>query len=197
MSNEQTWEGQFGNDYTSRCDIDYSPRKKFWGDLFYLIKPRNVLEVGCGAGQNLDIISDYLPHKTGAWGCDINLKAINLLHSRHKSLNAVKCSGFDLPFKDDMFDLVFTVGVLIHQRPEEVDVMMQEIIRVSKKHVLSMEYENEIFLEIPYRGKTEALFRGPYGDIYEKKYGLRLVTSGLAKKEDGFDNLGWKLLSKF
>lgn len=196
MSNVQLWAGDFGDAYTTRCDTDYTPRMKFWGDIIYKTRAGTVLEVGCNTGQNLDIISEYLPVRSNAWGCDVNQKALHMLHSRHRDLNAVKCSGFDIPFKDDYFDLVFTAGVLIHQKPEEVEVMMQEIIRVSKRYVLSMEYENDIFEEIPYRGNEGALFRGPFGDIYEKKYGLRLISSGKAGKEDGFDELGWRLLSK-
>lgn len=194
MSNVDLWAGSFGDDYTVRCEKDYTPRMKFWGDIIYRTKIKSVLEVGCNTGQNIGLISEYLP--TFAWGCDVNQKAINTLHVRHKELNAVRCSGFDLPFKDDYFDLVFTAGVLIHQSPSEVEIMMQEIIRVSNKFVLAMEYGNDIFEEIPYRGQNGALFRGPYGDIYEKKYGLRLVDHGFVKKEEGWDDLNFWLFSK-
>ena len=196
MSNVDLWSGQFGDDYTTRCEKDYSPRNKFWGDVICRTKIRNVLEIGCNTGQNLDIIGEYLPKRSCAWGCDVNQKALNVLHVRHKDINAVKCSGFDLPFRDDYFDLVFTAGVLIHQQPSEIDIMMQEIIRVSHNYVLAMEYAGEIFEEIPYRGKESALFRGPYGDVYEKKYGLRLINSGILSKEDGWDDLYFWLLSK-
>jgi ubiquinone/menaquinone biosynthesis C-methylase UbiE len=144
----------------------------------------------------LDIIAQHLPTYGNAWGCDVNQKALNISHIRHKEINAVKCSGFNLPFRDDYFDLVFTAGVLIHQSPSEVEVMMQEIIRTSGKYVLALEYANDIFEEIPYRGNKDALFRGPYGDIYEKKYGLRLVEYGHMGKEEGFDDINFWLLSK-
>ena len=197
MSNEQIWAGQFGDDYTARCDKDYTPRIKFWGDIIYKTRIKNVLEVGCGAGQNIDIISKFLPRKSNAWGCDVNQKALRILRQRHNELNAVSCSGFDIPFKDEWFDLVFTAGVLIHQKPAEVDVMIQEIIRVSRQYVLAMEYANDIFEEVPYRGQKEALFRGPFGDLYEKKYGLKLIDTGFVNKEAGFDDLTWWLLSKY
>jgi pseudaminic acid biosynthesis-associated methylase len=196
VSNADLWAGQFGDDYTARCDKDYSPRHKFWGDIIYKAKIRTVLEVGCNTGQNIDIISDYLPSRSNAWGCDVNQKALDLLHERHKELNAVKCSGFDLPFRDEYFDMVFTAGVLIHQQPSEIDIMMQEIIRVSHRYVLCMEYYSDIFEEVPYRGKESALFKGPYGDVYEKKYGLKLIDTGFMGKGEGFDDLTWHLLSR-
>lgn len=196
MSNVDLWAGSFGDDYTVRCDRDYTPRTKFWGDIIYNTKAKNVLEVGCNTGQNLDLISEYLPKPDNAWGCDVNRKALNVCHVRHKELNVVRCSGFDLPFRDNYFDLVFTAGVLIHQPPSEVEVMMQEIIRVSSRFVLALEYSNDIFEEIPYRDKVGALFMGPYGDIYEKKYGLRPVDYGFLVKESGFDAVNYWLLSK-
>jgi pseudaminic acid biosynthesis-associated methylase len=197
VSNEHIWAGKFGDDYTARCDKDYTPRMKFWGDIIYKTRAKNILEVGCGAGQNIDILSKYLPKKDNAWGCDVNQKALRILKQRHSDLNAVSCSGYNLPFKDDWFELVFTAGVLIHQKPEEVDVMVQEIIRVSRKYVLAMEYESEMFEEVPYRGQKEALFKGPFGALYEKKYGMKLVDTGFVGKEAGFDDLTWWLLRKY
>jgi len=196
VSNEALWAGQFGDDYTVRCDKDYSPRIKFWGDIVYKAKFKNVLEVGCGGGQNISLLAKYLPAPSNAWGCDINQRALTGLRTKYRELNAVRCSAFDLPFRDDYFDMVFTAGVLIHQKPEEVDIVMQEIIRCSNRYVLCMEYDNPIFEEIHYRGKAGALFRGPYGDVYEKKYGLKLIDKGFAGKEDGFDDLTVHLLSK-
>lgn len=198
MSNVDLWESSFGDSYTVRCDKDYSPRNKFWGDIICRTQVKRVLEVGCNTGQNLDIIAGYLPKPdNNAWGCDVNRMALSLCRTRHGDLNVVKCSGFDLPFKDNYFDLVFTAGVLIHQKPSEVEIMMQEIIRVSHHYVLALEYGNDIFDEIPYRGNDGSLFKGPYGEVYEKKYGLRLINTGFLGKGDGFDDLTFWLLSKF
>lgn len=196
MSNVDLWSGTFGDDYTVRCDKDYSPRTPFFGGIMALTKAMTILEVGCNTGQNLDIIAQCLPTPSNAWGCDVNQRALNISHIRHKEINTVKCSGFDLPFRDSYFDLVFTAGVLIHQPPSEVETMMQEIIRVSGRYVLAIEYANDIFEEIPYRGNSSALFRGPYGDIYEKKHGLRLVEYGFLEKGEGFDDTNFWLLSK-
>jgi spore coat polysaccharide biosynthesis protein SpsF len=196
MSNVDLWAGTFGDEYSVRCDRDYSPRDKFWGEMIRNTKTRIILEVGCNTGQNLSLIAEYLPHRNNAWGCDVNQRALDICHIRHKEINAVKCSGFALPFKDDYFDMVFTAGVLIHQQPSEVETMMQEIIRVSGRYVLALEYANDTFKEIPYRGQDHTLFKGPYGDIYEKKYGLKLITSGFLTKETAFDDITFWLLCK-
>ena len=197
MSNEVLWAETFGDDYTVRNDRDYDPRRTFFMELFYKCQIGNVLEVGCNTGMNLDLIAQALPSEHYAWGCDVNRRALNTLHIRHKELNGVYASGFDLPFRDDYFDLVFTCGVLIHQKPEEVETMMQEIIRVSGRYVLAMEYDSPQFEEIPYSNQKESLFKGPYGEIYEKRYGLRLIETRKLGKEDGFDNVTSWLFAKY
>lgn len=196
MTNESLWYGSFGDEYTVRNDCDFLPRRNFWTRMMDLTDAQLVLEVGCSSGHNLELISDNLLKKCHAWGVDVNAKALSILHARRPGINAAQVTGFDLPFRDDYFDLVFTAGVLIHQRPEEVEMMMQEIIRVSAKYVLAVEYYNDIFLEVPYRGHDGALFKGPYGEIYERKYGLRLIERGRVGKADGFDDCFYWLLSK-
>jgi pseudaminic acid biosynthesis-associated methylase len=195
MSNEKMWAEDFGNQYTDRNDKDYSPRGDFFGAIMSESSIQSVLEVGCNTGMNLEIIRQWLPINS-AWGCDVNQYAIQELHNRHPQIQAVVASGFDIPFRDNYFDLVFTSGVLIHQKPTEVESVMQEIIRVSKKYVMAIEYYNEIFEEIPYRDHPGALFKGPFGDVYEKRYGLKLIECGKVDKEDGFDNCSFWLLEK-
>jgi SAM-dependent methyltransferase len=193
MSNEYQWSTTLGDEYTVRNDIDYSPRAKFWKYLLEKYPVRSVLEVGSNTGQNLELI---LPYCKTLWGVDINRKAVEVCHFRHREVNAVVNSGFDLPFKDGYFSLVFTAGVLIHQKPGEVQIMMEEIVRCAGDFVLAMEYANDIFEEISYRGGKETLFKGPYGAIYENKIGLRLLESGYLARKEGFDNVTYWLFAR-
>jgi pseudaminic acid biosynthesis-associated methylase len=197
VSNIELWEGSFGDEYVVRNDADFTPRREFFLDLFGRYPIDSILEVGCNNGMNLDIISETLMSANNAWGCDVNQKALNLLHTRHKELNAVWCSGYELPFKDYFFDCVMTCGVLIHQRPQEVESMMQEIMRVSSKYVLCMEYANDQFEEIPYRGNPEALFKGPYGSIYQNRYGMKLKETGFLDSSKGFDRITYWMLARY
>lgn len=195
FQNESLWEGTFGDKYIARNDDPFVERKPFWKKIVYDTGIRNVLEVGCNIGHNIVQIAEWLPKKSDAWGMDINEKAIHEVHVRHPGINAVIGSGFDLPFRDGQFDMAFTAGVLIHQLPDEAELMMQEIIRVSSKYVLAVEYGWEGFEEIPYGGPAGALWKGPYGEIYENKYGLRLVEKGFLDDEHGFDRCTYWLLS--
>lgn len=197
MTNEIIWTGKFGDDYTERNKtFPYEKRRDFFQNLVRANELKSVLEVGCNWGQNLALIAPYLPSPWRAWGVDINDSALLYGKQRNPKLQLCKASGFNLPFKDESFDLVFTAGVLIHQKPDEIDSFMQEIIRVARKYVLAIEYAGEVFEEIPYRGEDEALFKGPYGQVYEKRYGLRLLSDGFLGPESGFDNTTMWLLGK-
>jgi pseudaminic acid biosynthesis-associated methylase len=197
MSNEMLWAGEFGDAYTERCHMfPYVTRWKFLKSIIEDCRISSILEVGCNSGANLGIMKEYVPSPRNVWGCDINVNNINLVRQLWPEVQSVVASGFDLPFRDDYFDLVFTAGVLIHQKPTEIDAMMQEIIRVSGKYVMAIEYYEEIFREIDYRGGKETAFAGPYGDIYEKRYGLKLIDTGPIGEKDGFDNCTYWVFGK-
>ena len=197
MSNEMLWAGEFGNNYTARNEMfPYVSRWKFLKSVCedYIIK--SVLEVGCNTGFNLGIIKEHLASPHNIWGCDVNEYNIQQMRLRWPDIQSVYASGFDLPFKDDYFDLVFTSGVLIHQKPSEVESMMQEIIRVSAKYVIAIEYFEEVFRDVNYRAGKGTAFCGPYGDIYEKRYGLKQIASGHLDKEDGWDDCTYWIFRK-
>lgn len=199
MSNEMLWAGDFGTQYTGRNEMfPYASRWKFLNAIVsdHIIK--SILEVGCNTGFNLGMMREWMASPKNLWGIDINDYNIKQARERWPDCQFVYGSGFDLPFKDDMFDLVFTSGVLIHQKPEEVDAMMQEIIRVSGKYVMAIEYYEPAFRELTtYRGGPGTAYTGPYGDIYEKRYGLKLRETGLLEKDDGFDECTFWLLEKY
>jgi ubiquinone/menaquinone biosynthesis C-methylase UbiE len=172
----------------------YAARWKFLKSIVddYVIK--SILEVGCNTGFNLGMMKEWVPDPKRVWGCDVNEYNVHCVRERWPDIQAIYGSGFDLPFKDRCFDLVFTSGVLIHQEPTDVEAMMQEIIRVSAKYVMAIEYWTETFQEIKYRGGKDTAFSGPFGDVYSGRYGLQAIASGHVDRDEGFDNCHWWLL---
>jgi len=187
VSNEHIWSGTFGDEYNKRNDKGFAERQKWWDYVAEKYLFCNVLEIGCNKGHNLSAISIHLEHPSMAWGVDINETAIEMCKARNPGLNVVLSTGLDLPFKDHFFEMVFTAGVLIHQSPATVEHMMQEIIRVSSKYVMAIEYDADTFTEVPYRGLSKALFKGPFGDVYTGRYGLKLIEKLPVGVDVGFD----------
>lgn len=115
-------------------------RKKFLSMLGSVdFKDKNVLELGCGPGGNLQYVWEKFPSRLV--GADISSDMIALSKEKlPKEIELVKIDGTNLPFKDKEFDIVFTATVLQHNTDE---VMLKKIVaelcRVSKEKVYLFE----------------------------------------------------------
>src|SRR5690349_9698668 len=148
---EQLWKGDFGDAYTQRNSAAADRRKPFWDALFSDFPCCRVLEVGCNLGANLRWVStNVAAHEV--YGVDINESALAQLRGTIPSVNPVWGRARELPFRDRYFDMVFTMGVLIHQPPEALPIVMSEIVRCSRKYVLAGEYFSETPVDVAYRG---------------------------------------------
>ena len=190
---EELWAGDFGDSYTERNRNAYDARGFFWARLLNTYRVHRVLEVGCNAGGNLVHIQN---HETApvCVGVDINREALGALRDRVPAASGVMCSARSLPFVAGTFDLVITVGVLIHQPDESLQEVMGEVVRCSSKYILCAEYEAEVKTPIAYRGAPRSLFKRPYARLYEEFFpGLKSAARGTLTEKDGFDDVTWTL----
>jgi spore coat polysaccharide biosynthesis protein SpsF len=105
--------------------------------------------------------------------------------------------GRELPFRDRWFDLVFTMGVLIHQPEITLPLVMAEIVRCSRRNVLCGEYFAEQTTEVPYRNQSSALFKRNYGGIYQELFPeLRLLCQGFFSRDEGWDDITYWAFEK-
>lgn len=192
---EQLWSGEFGDAYVDR-NTEFAVRETFWNEVIDRTKPGRVLEVGCNIGGNLQWVSRRLPpHQV--FGADINNKALNRCRVDVPGVNAVWSPARELPFRDQFFDLVFTMGVLIHQPEETLPLVMAEMVRTSRRYVLCGEYFGQGTEEVPYRGEEGALFRRDYGGLFLQLFPqLRMTSSGFLGRDDGWDDVTWWLLER-
>lgn len=193
---ESLWTTEFGDDYVDRNRAAGDKRGAFWNELLLDMKVRNVLEVGCNMGANLRWVADHVPQQD-IWGIDVNQKALRELRNSMPDINAFWTAARELPFRDGLFDLVFTMGVLIHQPERSLPLVMSEIVRCSRRYVLCGEYFSEQTTEVAYRGQTGALFKRDYGRIYEELFPqLKLRRKGFLGKPEGWDDVTYWLFEK-
>lgn len=193
---EDLWAGPFGDDYVARNVDSYSHRGPFWEKILDRTGSRSVLEVGCNVGGNLKWIEPHV-EPGSLYGVDINLSAVIRLRERLQSVNSVWCPGRDLPFRDRMFDLVFTMGVLIHQPDATLPRVMSEMVRCSNRYVMCAEYHAERDIEVPYRGESGALFKRDYGGKFAEMFPeLDLVEGGFLSRDEGWDDVTWWLFRR-
>jgi ubiquinone/menaquinone biosynthesis C-methylase UbiE len=105
---------------------------------------QNVLEVGCGFGRNLELLSMAIDHPIEISGADISkqmLRQAGKIPNIDKN-NLHQASAGRQPFDDMTFDLVFTHGLLMHIEPKNLAETLREICRVSRKYVIIIEQIN-------------------------------------------------------
>jgi pseudaminic acid biosynthesis-associated methylase len=193
---EGVWGGEFGDEYVDRNLESYGLRKPFWDGLLPRLAPQRLLEVGCNAGGNLRHIAPHVGERA-VYGIDINRKALRTAQQLLPTANLSLEAASELPFRDGWFDLVFTMGVLIHQPEESVRTVMSEMVRCSSRYVLTGEYFDDGTVEVPYRGIEGALFRRDYGALFlEVAPELTLADTGRLTAEQGFDDVTWWLFEK-
>jgi len=176
----QTWINDFGKEYTDR-NI-YAPQEldQFYTRTFGLSKTEmdkeflggreinSILEVGCNVGNQLRLLQEI--GYRNLYGIEPQEYAVEKAKSLTRDINIIKGSAFDLPFKDNYFDLVFTAGVLIHINPNDIAKALQDIYRVSKRYIWGFEYYADNYTEIQYRGKSELLWKTNFAELYKKQF---------------------------
>ena len=193
---ENLWSGEFGQAYTERNAKAGAGRQKFWHSVVRLTRPQRVLEVGCNLGANLRAFAGVMPPRE-LWGIDLNEHALTQLRTRLAGVNGVHGAARDLPFRDGWFDLAFTCGVLIHQPPQALPLVMSEVVRVSRRFVLAAEYAAKEPTEVPYRGHSGALFKRDFGALYRELFPqLTQRRTGFLGSDQGFDDVTWWLFEK-
>jgi pseudaminic acid biosynthesis-associated methylase len=182
---EGLWSGDFGDDYVERNRAASEGRRPFWEHVLGSLEVASALEIGCNVGGNLRWLAELLGGENVA-GVDVNERALEVVRSEIEGVDARVASARELPFGDDSFDLVFTTGVLIHQSPEELPRVLDEIVRCSRRYVLCGEYRADELEEVPYRGQRGALYKQDYGALYQQRFPqLKLLEEGFLPKSEG------------
>lgn len=185
------WDGDFGNEYTKRNRVAWQKRLPFFETILSATAARSIFEVGCNAGFNL-LALRHIDETLRLSGCDVNGTALR--EARAQDLN-VSLQALGELRDEERYDLVFSAGVLIHIPPDDLPVAMQAIVNASRCYVLAVEYEDSAEKEIVYRGHAGALWKRPFGKLYEAM-GLKVIQTGALSKDDGFDDCTYWLCEK-
>lgn len=197
---QEFWKGNFGKEYTDRNFFSNLEWESFylrtWGKTKMEINsdfignlPRDlrILEVGCNCGLQIDCLQQM--GFKDLYGVDIQSYAIKRAKAAFPGLNILNASGFDLPFKDNFFDVVCTNGVLIHIAPNDLPIIMNEIYRTSKKYIWGFEYFSDTIKEINYRGHNNYLWKADYSKLFMDQFAdLKIVKKELYPYQDASGN---------
>lgn len=206
MSSTDLWQGQFGDDYTRRNAAkpgNIKSRKELFKSIFKSMgasRLNTIVEVGAGGGANLLALRDLLGDQPRLIAIEPNDRARLQIYST--CVTAVRdihnARADKLPLPSGSADLVFTSGLLIHIPPDSLGAVMDEIHRVSKRYIVCIEYFSPEMRNLPYRGKSDAMWSADFGSMYLDRFeDLHWCDYGFAwKRATGLDNVTWHLLEK-
>ena len=181
------WTAGFGRDYTKRNNFSVAGLDKLYkkrygvtrsemnlGFLGKLSRDIRILEVGANIGNQLLALQKL--GFSDLWGVEPLLYAVEIGKKRLLDANLIKGSIFEIPFKENFFDLVFTSGVLIHIQPDHLIKGLKEIYRCSRRYIWGFEYFSEKQEKINYRGNKNLLWKANYPEIYLENFpNLKLI----------------------
>lgn len=188
----ELWKSPFGDDYLKRNQLDpelLKARNGLWMQIFAQIQmfgstkelPNSILEVGCGAGQNLIAINEIYKN---------NLMSLKTFANEPNEFTRVTTDANMRPYMFNPFwvagdassldignysvDMVFTSGVLIHIHPDNQIKALEEIYRTSKKYIICAEYFSPEIREVTYHGE-KALWTRDYGAMWMDLFRVRCI----------------------
>lgn len=170
-----TWKGDFGIAYTERNAID-------WRDVYPVFRKMvggldidSVLEIGCNRGHNLRALRELLGCLVV--GIEPNEQARSC--ANELGIHTIDGNARYLDFVDGKFDLVLTAGLLIHV-PRDCNLLryaISEMIRVSRKYILLIEYFSPKDERKTYRDDVPLWTRHWPQEVWKVEPGLRLTKS--------------------
>ena len=190
---EEVWNGAFGEKYTDRnimspdeldqlCIDNYGiSRTELNKEVLDKLNVDRILEVGCNVGNQLLVLEKM--GYTNLWGIELQGYAVEIARKRTSGINIAKGSAFDIPYKDNFFDLVFTSGVLIHISPDDIDKVLDEIHRCTNRNIWGFEYYHPAgYQMVNYRGEGSLLWKTDFAKLFLDRFpDLRMVCKKIIK----------------
>jgi len=135
------------------------------------------LDIGCGYGAfSYELYNRNNNLKLA--GIDISEEAIDFCKQKIENSTFVrdKFENINNYFEENSFDVVYSSGVMIHQSPESLNSLIDNLIRISKKYIIHFEdigggelLSGDKELNPKWRESNQLLWRNNLIEFYHKK----------------------------
>lgn len=198
------WRGAFGNDYIVRnaaTPESLRARTRLWAEILQTLgddQPTSMLEVGANIGINLRALRPLTDATFYAIEPNDRAREVLIKDSVVTASNVRGGTASSIELPDGIADLVFTSGVMIHIPPSELALTCREMYRCASKFIVCIEYFSDEPQTIPYRDKTDLLFKRDFGGFWLDQFPTLVpLRWGFAwKRVTGLDNLTWWIFRK-
>ena len=194
------WSEQYAEDYIKKnAEFDTGLALEAWEKMLASTSGiTSLLECGCNIGRNIDSLERVLPSASKSI-IEISKPAFDFVSRRYAL--AQKFNGSILESSlEGSFDLVYTMGVLIHINPDELLANLQKVYNYSNKYLLFGEYFNRTPTMIEYQGQKNRLFKRDFGKLVIENFSVKLLDYGFLwghiYDAAGFDDITWWMFEK-
>ena len=198
------WRGEFGDAYIGRNQADdktVRQRMLMWGRIVWKMQPdlpQSIMEVGCNIGINTRALAGLVDAELYAIEPNDRARKVLLEEGVIPEENLFSGDGKNLPLEDNSVDLSFTVGVLIHVHPDDLQATVDELHRVSRRYIFIAEYFADQPETKTYHGQEGLLYKRDFGQfMLDRHPDLIIVDHGVFWKSfASIDNSNWTILRK-
>lgn len=127
-------------------DLNHPHRQKLIEIIGKQYPFHNILEIGCGLGSNLYLLSKKFPNAQ-LYGIDINSQIIKegkklLEQNKIKNITLKVGNALNIDYPNKYFDIVFSDACFLCISPNQIEIIVNEINRLSKKAIILNEYHS-------------------------------------------------------
>jgi len=194
------WEKQYAEEYIRKnSQFNNELAIDAWSKMLISTSGvSSILECGCNIGRNLHSLSRVLPNATQSI-VEISKPAFEFVSHRYNLEQKFNGSILDSNLKGS-FNLVFTMGVLIHINPDQLIENLSKIHNYSNKYILIGEYFNRTPTMVDYQGEKDRLFKRDFGRFFLDNFSVEVLDYGFlwghVYDSAGFDDITWWLFQK-
>ena len=201
---ENFWKDKYADSYIEKnTQFNFDLGVKGWRKMLQSIVSEDIninsiLECGPNIGRNIGFINAVYPQAKKSI-IEISEPAYKKVKNTYELEQHCNTSIIDSHLEGS-FNLVFTIGVLIHIHPNDLLANMEKMYSYSDKYILMGEYFNRTPTMIEYQGESNKLFKSNFGKTFKDHFDVRLVDYGFLWGEEydsaGFDDITFWLFEK-
>lgn len=201
LEQEIFWSKEYADEYISKNE-DFNIEKGIRGWELMLSKAKgihNILECGCNIGRNMKFLELVLPDAEKSI-IELSETAYQRVTSNFKLEHSFNGSILESNLPKNSFNLVFSMGVLIHISPDILLDNMAKMYSYSNKYILIGEYFSRSPVMIEYQGQKNKLFKQDFGKLFIENFNVSIIDYGFLWgyefDDAGFDDITWWLFKK-
>ena len=197
---QRFWKNEYSSSYIEKNNkFNDEMGCKAWKKMLSKTQDlESFLECGSNIGRNIGFLQTLYPNSKQSI-IEISSEAFKKINDKYKLHQSQNCSILDSDLKNT-FDLVFTMGVLIHIHPDELIDNIKKIYDYSHRYILIGEYYNRTPISIEYQGKKDLLFKMDFGKLIAENFNVSIMDYGFLwgyfYDDAGFDDFTWWLFEK-